>query len=164
MVEVNERLYVSAEDFFTQIAESIAYDIKESTGKNIRTSQLHKGYSYTKTLKNKVGRQGNVKVTIAEFEYPKSYVAQFKSSTGVNMISYQIEVLDEDSIGVSYKESFEGDTKTHDANFKLVSFFYNRKAKKRAKNMLRSLEKYIKANGNQIGTEKRPHLQEDGEA
>ena len=42
MVEVNERLYVSAEDFFTQIAESIAYDIKESTGKNIRTSQLHK--------------------------------------------------------------------------------------------------------------------------
>ena len=30
--------------------------------------------------------------------------------------------------------------------------------------MLRSLEKYIKANGNQIGTEKRPHLQEDGEA
>ena len=34
MIEVKERLNVSAKDFFSKIEESVVYDIEKSTGKN----------------------------------------------------------------------------------------------------------------------------------
>ena len=45
MIKVEEKLYVNADVFFDKIAESIAYDITASTGKNIRPKQIHtKGF------------------------------------------------------------------------------------------------------------------------
>ena len=57
MIKVEEKLYVNADVFFDKIAESIAYDITASTGKNIRPKQIHKGFSYTKDMKNKMKRE-----------------------------------------------------------------------------------------------------------
>ena len=91
MIKVEEKLYVNADVFFDKIAESIAYDITASTGKNIRPKQIHKGFSYTKDMKNKMKREGKVKVTITDFEAPRIYKAKFESSQGINTISYEIE-------------------------------------------------------------------------
>lgn len=64
MIQVQELLYIDAADFFKHIAESVAYDISEATGKKVRVKQLHKGFSYKKTMKNKVGRKGEVDINI----------------------------------------------------------------------------------------------------
>lgn len=160
MVEVNEKLYVTAEDFFTQLAESIAYDVSESTGKKIRPKQLHKGYSYHKTMKNKVGRKGSVKVVITEFDYPLSYSAEFHSVNGVNKMGYHIEKLEDGFIGVSYMEDFEGKTKSQDLNFRFMNVFYKKRAQKRARKMLRAIEAYIQENGNKVGMDVKEHLDE----
>lgn len=152
MVEVNEKLYVSAEAFFTQLAESIAYDVCEATGKKIRPKQLHKGYSYHKKLKNKVGRKGDVKVVITEFSIPTAYCAEFHSYGGVNKLGYHIEKIDTDYIGVTYTEDFIGNTKMANMNFRIMNAIYKKRAKKKAIRMLRAMETYIKENGNKVGT------------
>lgn len=143
MVEVNELLRVSAEDFFDQVAQSIAYDITESTGKNVRVSQLHKGYSYTKKLKNKVGRSGEVKVTITDFEVPLIYKAKFETANGTNTISYEIERLEDGMIGVSYAEDYFTDSKLNSLNSKMTTALYKGRAKKKARRLLRAIERYI---------------------
>ena len=143
MIKVEEKLYVNADVFFDKIAESIAYDITASTGKNVRPKQIHKGFSYTKDMKNKMKRAGRVKVTITDFEAPRIYKAKFESSQGINTISYEIEQLDEDHIGVTYMEDFSGASGAKSVNFKIMSFFYNRGAKKKAVKLLRNMESYI---------------------
>lgn len=142
-MEVNEKLYVKAEDLFNQMAESIAYDISNSTGKKVRAKNIKKGYTYTKHMKNKLGKKGEVKVTITEFEAPKIYAAKFESINGTNYLSYEIEDLG-DSIGVTYREDFEGATSLKTWNNKLMSFFYNRGSKKKARRLLRAMEQYVK--------------------
>ncbi len=159
MVEVNEKLYVSAEAFFTQLAESVAYDVYEATGKKIRPKQLHKGYSYHKQLKNKIGRKGEVKVIITDFSLPSSYCAEFHSYGGVNKLGYQIEKIDTDCIGVTYTEDFIGNSKMADMNFRVMNVFYKKRAKKKAIRMLRAMETYIKENGNKVGTKVKDSVQ-----
>lgn len=141
-MEVNEKLYVRADEFFAKMADSVAYDISESTGKKVRAKNINKGYTYTKKLKNKLGRKGDVKVTITDFEAPRIYAAKFESTNGINYLSYEIEDLG-DSIGVTYSESFEGATKMKSLNYKFMSFFYNRGSKKKARRLLRAMEQYI---------------------
>lgn len=142
-MQVSEKLYVSAQEFWNTLENSLAYDITQATGKNVRAKQIKKGYSYTKTLKNKVSRKGGVKITITDFDEPKKYAAKFESGQGVNTISYEIEQLDEDHIGVTYSEGFEGASGAKSANFKFMSFFYNKGAKKKATRLLRAIEKSI---------------------
>lgn len=141
-MEISEKLYIKAEEFFDQIAESIAYDISNATGKKVRGKNITKGTSYTKKLKNKMGRKGEVKVTISEFERPRIYAARFESINGVNTLSYEIEDLG-DSIGVTYKEGFEGATKTKSLNNKFMTFFYKRGSAKKARKLMRAMEQYI---------------------
>lgn len=143
MVEVKERLHVDINEFFKQLEISIAYDIEKATGKKVKP---YKGYKYKKVMKNKVGRKGDVEVIITELNAPKCYSASFKSINGINKISYIIEEVGEYCIDVTYREEFEGSSKTINTNFKLMQFFYKRRAKKRASRILRAIENYIKQN------------------
>lgn len=54
MIQVNETLNISSEDFFDCITESVINDIQASTGKSIAKTDIN-GYTYYKTLKNKLG-------------------------------------------------------------------------------------------------------------
>lgn len=158
MVEVQEKLYVSAEDFFNCVAESVAYDISDITGKKTRVKQIHKGFTYNKTMKNKVKQKGDVKVTITEWNPPYEYSAIFASSGGENTLSYQIEDLSDGYIGVTYRENFIGASKNKDMNFKIVNVFYKKKAKRRAVKLLRAIENYVQEEKGKKEAEK---IQED---
>ena len=71
MIEVKERLNVSAKDFFSKLEESVIYDIEKSTGKKLVPRDIYNGFKYTKNLKNKLGRRGEVDVIITHFVSPK---------------------------------------------------------------------------------------------
>ena len=143
MIEVVRTLNVSANDFFDKIAESVAYDISAETGKNIKPSQIHKGYTYTKKLSSKMGREGNAKVTITEFEAPVVYTAKFSTRQGDNFISYKINKLEDDLIEVTYSEGYEAPSISKRANFKIMSFFYKRGSIKKINRLLSNMEAYI---------------------
>ena len=143
-MQIKEMLYVSADAFFDQLIKEIAYDVSASTQRKIKPKQVVKGLSYTKRLKSKIGGKGDVKVTIVDFERPYIYRAKFEGPTGVNYLSYEIELMDEkDQIGVTYTEDFQGQTSMKKWNYRLMMLFYNRRSKKKAKRLLRSIEAYI---------------------
>lgn len=144
-MQINECLHVGADAFFDQITKEVIYDIHTSTNKTVREKQIKKGYSYMKKMKNKIGRSGEVKVTITDFERPHIYAAKFESATGTNFMSYEIEQLDDPAtIGVTYTEDFEGMNTSKSLNHKVTMFFYRRKSEKNAKKRLRKMEAYLK--------------------
>ena len=141
-MELKVNMDVSADEFFNVLAESIIYDIKESTNKTITRDKIRKGYSYTKTLKTRLGKDGKVKVTIKDFDDSK-YVASFLSSQGENIVSYEVEELDDKSLNVKYTEAFIGDSKMKSANFSIMSFLFKRGNKKRGYKSLNQIENVI---------------------
>lgn len=143
MIEITEKLKVTAQEFFSQVIVSVLYDIKSATGKELSEAQLRKGYTYTKKMKNKVGRRGDVTVKITELQAPLRYSAEFKSYAGINKISYQMEEQEDGHIQVRYTEGYDGETKSQNLNYKLISVFYKRRAKKRTRQMLHAMEAYI---------------------
>lgn len=143
MIEVDLELEVTPEELFDVITASVLYDIKESTGKNVKRDQLHDNYTYKKKLKSKMGKEAGVKVTISKFEYPVVYEAKFESASGNNMMRYEVERLEHDHSGLAYIEDFEGSGKMAAMNGWLVGLVYNHKAKKDIKKRLRAMEKNI---------------------
>lgn len=144
MVQVEEKLDVTAEDFFERIADSVLYDIKDSVGKEISREELCKGYRYVKDMKNKVGRSGKVDIEITEYQPPLRYSAKFHSAGGTNRIEYEIEKLEEGRIQVRYTEDYDGNSKSQEWNYRIIGALYKRKAKKRMADMLHGIEAYIK--------------------
>nr|WP_294468027.1 DUF3284 domain-containing protein [uncultured Sellimonas sp.] len=148
-MEIREKLQVTAEEFFSQMMVSVLYDIKSATGKEMKKEQLHKGYHYTKKMKNKVGRAGDVKVTITEYDPPHRYTASFDSASGTNRISYRIEETRDGEIEVCYLEDYEGETRSQNLNYRIIGALYTRSAKKRTKRMFHAMEDYIRKNRDQ---------------
>ncbi|MGG7056960.1 DUF3284 domain-containing protein [Clostridium nigeriense] len=143
MLKINEILYVDAESFFNNLLNNIAYDISNTTGKEIPLNNIKKGFHYKKILNNKLGRKGTVNVKITEFNKPTSYSAEFQSSSGINTISYYIETLDKNNINVTYIEDYKGSKYLMDFNYKLLNIFFKKGAKKRVIQFLHSIEKSI---------------------
>ena len=144
MITVKETLNVSAEAFFYQLLKSAAFDIRMATGKEVREKQLHKGYTYTKKLKSKMGRTGEVRVKITELKAPVIYTAEFTSASGKNIISYVIEPLEAEKITVTYTEDYQGETSSQNLNYRIIRVFYKRSARKKTARKLHSIEEYIR--------------------
>ena len=148
-MEIREKLKVTADEFFSRMMMSVLYDIKSATGKEVTGQQIHKGYHYRKKMKNKVGREGDVKVTITAYEPPHCYSASFDSVNGINRISYRIEETEDGGIEVCYQEDYEGETKSQNLNYRIIGALYKRGAKKRTKRMFHAMEDYIIKNRDQ---------------
>ena len=159
-MEIREKLRVTAEEFFSQMMVSVLYDIKSATGRDVKREQIHKGYHYTKKMKNKVGREGDVRITVTEYDPPYRYSASFDSASGINRIEYRLEEAPESGIEVFYLEDYEGDTKSQDLNYRIIGALYRRSAKKRTKKMFHAMEDYIIKNRDQAeadGTGRKTH-------
>jgi hypothetical protein len=142
-MEVNIALDITPEEFFDSIANSLEYDIKESTGKRVKFANLKKGYNYTKKLKSKMGGNATVKVTIEELEYPVVYAAKFDSASGINKIRYEIEKLDDCQIGLSYTEEFEGAKRSYNINGAIFEWLLSIPNKKSLRKKFREMESVI---------------------
>lgn len=144
MIEVKEQLYVRSDEFFKLLCNSLIQEINNDCGKKVRFKDLKKGFTYKKVMKNKLGQSATVKVKFTDFKLNEVYAAEFDNGSSKTLISYRIEELDDDSIGVTYHEEFNSDSTLKNLNQKFMEFLlYRRKAKKRATNLLRSMEKYI---------------------
>lgn len=141
-MQVLVKLKATPEEFFDVLIPSILEDIKESTGKSVKRKDIEGGYKYSKQMKNKIGKGGNVKVEITQFTYPEVYQVNFISAQGVTTLHYEVERL-EDGCGVDYQEHFESGSKLKSANHKILEKFMNKKLTKRATTLLANIEKHI---------------------
>lgn len=145
-MEINVELYASKEEFFNFLTLSILQDIKQSTNKDLAKEEIINSYSYQKKLRNKVGREGDVNVKIMAFEPNEKYIARFKGNQGENIISYIVTDINDAKINVNYKEQYIEADKIKGLNYKIVNFFYNKKAEKKARKMIKQIEYYIEKN------------------
>lgn len=143
-MEVKERLKVSPEEFFDFLYQSINMDIKESTGKTLKVSEIKEGMTYSKKMQTKLGQTGEAKVTLSVLNPNKKYQASFSSNQGENITTYRIEEIAEGEINLTYQEDFLGSSRLKSLNYKMMNFFYNRRAKKQSIARVRQIEKYIK--------------------
>ena len=143
MIQIREKLKVGAAEFFGQLRESVAYDASEATGSPVALEEIQTGYSYEKRMKNRMGSAGSVKVQITEWTADRCYEAEFISSGGTNRLKYVIEEDPEGGIWGDYTEDYVGSSKSLELNYKIVSVFMNRGAKKRARRLLHAIESYL---------------------
>lgn len=143
-MKVIQKLNVGAKDFFDALAASVAFDITQATGNTVNPHQLYSGLCYQKKLKNKIGQETSVDVVIRQFVSPRCYEAGFCTAHGTNVIIYEIEDSKDGNIMVHYREEFEGESSTYSLNHKIVSWFYQKKAKKRISRMLSSMASFIR--------------------
>lgn len=136
-MEVNVKLMITPEEFFDAIAEAIAYDIQQATGKNVRAKNIKRGMSYTK----KVNKRQSYQIAITEYEYPKCYSSRIDSVNGSTFMSYVVEPF-EDGIGVSYKEDLiKPNGKSGDSG--LSAIFAKTAGIRRTKKRLESIQDYV---------------------
>lgn len=143
-MEVIQKLNVGAKEFFDALAASVACDITRATGNTVNPNQLYSGLRYQKKLKNKIGQEACVDVVIRQFVSPCCYEAGFATAHGTNVIIYEIEDSKDGNIMVHYREEFEGKSSTYSLNHKIVSWFYQKKAKKRISRMLSAMASFIR--------------------
>nr|WP_300002023.1 DUF3284 domain-containing protein [Tissierella sp.] len=142
-MQTDLKLDVSKEEFFDFLSASIIGDIKQSTGEELLKEDIAENYTYEKNIKNKMGRAGDVKVTIVDFKPFEKYRAKFTSFQGDNIIAYEIEELKDDQIHVTYSEDYIAADKMKALNFKLVNSLYKKRALSKSETILKNIESYI---------------------
>lgn len=145
-MQVTEYLEVDAKSFFDYLKESIMSDIEESRGKKAKASNVHKGYSYKRYLKDKHDDAHAVTVRITDWNPPHTYSTTITNKNGVTTMSYLVEEVERGGIYVTYTETFEnGASASMNAVQKVVGAFKQVSGKNKIRNTLHDIESYIKA-------------------
>lgn len=141
-MEIIRKMNVSLQQMDDSITKMVLEDIKNATGKKVKSSDIGAGYKYQKELNNKMGKTGKVTTRI---DVLKSgfYQASFESVQGTNTLSYDYKAIDDHSIELTYTEEFLTISSAKQMNYRLMNFLYKRSNKKRINLMLDQLEQYI---------------------
>ena len=91
-MEITKTLTISADEFYTQLMNSVIFDIRKQTGKTLTRKQLRK-FEYIKEY----SKNSRAKIVIEEAIENKTY--QFRTST-TKMISvrYELQPIDEKAV------------------------------------------------------------------
>ncbi|MCH3968602.1 MAG: DUF3284 domain-containing protein [Atopobiaceae bacterium] len=138
-IVVIEHLDVSAEQFFSAVARSVAY-AAHSAGIPATSSDVRTGFSYQTSLRDKLGHDQRTSVEVTRFEPPAAYAARIVSGQGTNTVAYEVTPADGGGIEVAYEEGFVGSTTCNDLNYKLVGLAWRHSAKKRMRRVLHGIE------------------------
>ena len=138
-MKVTETLSCSKQAFFDVLYDSIAWDVRESTGSDVSFEELQNGFSYVKTMKSALGSEQKTKISIVEFAQNNRYVARYVTDRGTDEVSYEIEDLGDGAIRVTYRERFEGATRWMTLNYKLLGCIAQLGGKRRIRQMLQAM-------------------------
>ena len=145
-MEVTKVLDVTLDEMDVFVADMVVRDIKEATNRKITAEKIHPGYTYTKKLTGRNGKEGKVTTVIKELK-SGCYHVTFKSAQGVNHLMYQYHsVNDDQQIELTYSETFESQGMTSSLNFRLMNFFYKHSSKRRIEKILYNIEVLINEN------------------
>lgn len=128
------------------ILEMVVQDIRntsnEQSCQTINTSDIKEGFTYTKSILNKTGKQGSVKTRIETLK-PGQYQVSFTSANGVNTVQYSYNQSSEDDIELVYEEHFESDAKLKNMNHAFMSTLYKRSNRRRINALLNQIEQLV---------------------
>lgn len=131
---------VPAQYLFEQLTNSVLYDIKQQTGKNVKPRQLP-NFKFDKTFNNQV--TGHFQIT--KYQPDQDYAYQLKTSKNTYQVSYHLTPLDAQNVKFEYQEIIQAKTKTGDANNNLLQFLIGWQRKKRFKKMRQQIVQQYQA-------------------
>ncbi|MGG5358082.1 MULTISPECIES: DUF3284 domain-containing protein [unclassified Enterococcus] len=101
-MEITKKLNIPAPFFYDKIMDSVLYDVRKATGKNLTRKQL-KNFEYIKEF----SKNSRAKIKIEELIENQSY--KFRTSTTRNeyVVHYQVLPLDDKTCEVRYEEKME---------------------------------------------------------
>ncbi|EPH99617.1 hypothetical protein D920_01334 [Enterococcus faecalis 13-SD-W-01] len=101
-MEITKKLNIPAPFFYDKIMDSVLYDVRKATGKNLTRKQL-RNFEYIKEF----SKNSRAKIKIEELIENQSY--KFRTSTTRNeyVVHYQVLPLDDKTCEVRYEEKME---------------------------------------------------------
>jgi hypothetical protein len=101
-MEITKKLNIPAPFFYDKIMDSVLYDVRKATGKNLTRKQL-RNFEYIKEF----SKNSRAKIKIEELIENQSY--KFRTSTTRNeyVVHYQVQPLDDKTCEVRYEEKME---------------------------------------------------------
>lgn len=135
---IEKELNISAKNFYDKIIDSVVFDIRKATGKDVKRSQL-KNFEYIKEF-SKINR---AKILIEDIVPNQVY--QFRTATTKNdfTVRYEIEALGENRCKIHYEETMKSYGFLQQMNDAVIgipmSFFKKRNFKK----MMEMIEKSV---------------------
>lgn len=142
---VNRTLDVSLEEMDVFVKQMVLQDIYHATGKKKQLSDVKPGFKYSKKLKGRSGKEGNVLTCIDELE-SGNYKASFNSKQGVNTLAYRYQENAEGKIDLSYEENYDAKSKSKALNYQIMNFLYKHSNKRRINLTLAHIEHLIQEN------------------
>lgn len=135
-MKIERKLNIPAEFLYDKIMDSVIFDVRKATGKNLSRKQL-RNFEYVKEF----SKSSRAKIKIEDVIENQAY--QFKTSTSKNefVARYQIAPIDDRSCQVSYTESMESFgfmQRLNDMLFGTALMFFKRR---QFKKMLEMIEK-----------------------
>lgn len=152
-MELRVQLKVSANEVYDQLLNLITEDVKISTGKSVSVDKLQKDFSYKKSIKNQLGMEVPVKVTINELSRPTRYTASIKCKNETNTMDYLL--CDKaNGVEITFKESFKSTSILRNLNYFFASLVYSKRSKKKMRAQFAHLEQLIlNSKGNSLTEE-----------
>ena len=145
-MRVVKTLQVSAEALFGVIAASAAADA-EAAGVKSAAEKLREGYRYKKQVPNRRRGTDTAHVTIERFERARAYRSRLESPQGTYVFSYELVPQGAGEVEVTYEEEVGQAAGYTGVDGWFGRKLYDRKAKKRALQMLSAMEGYVAEQG-----------------
>lgn len=137
-MKIVKELNVSREAYFDLLKRYLLKDLRRTVSRSLKQRDLVEGFKFDKKyqMKNEtfISHQ-----TIEKMRYGEAYRLKMTIPKGVQIISHQIEKLDENRIKVTYEEIVDA----HGLSLKLKKLFKHRKNKQQMQLILEQMETEI---------------------
>ena len=142
---INRTLDVSLNEMDSFVRQMVAQDIYHATGKKKKESDIKPGYTYSKKIKGRSGKEGKVSTCIDQLE-SGTYKASFNSAQGINTLCYSYHENEEGKLELSYEETYDAKSKSKALNYQIMNFLYKHSNKRRINLTLAHIERLIQEN------------------
>ena len=137
-MKVGIELNVSNKEFYDVMMKSLQEELNNVTKKKL---ELKEGLKYKKKSTQRKGVGSEITVHIKRLVPNELYVATFNTAIDHTTISYEIEVLSESKIKVTYEEIYENISSQNVPAWRQK--MAEKQSAKKAKKMFKEIEKFI---------------------
>ncbi len=142
-MEMSRQINATTQEVYEVVLEALYTEVTQSSNKKIHKSALKKGFTHTKKIKK--GK------TTTEYHYnfkelgpTTGYDLHVKTNSGTIYMGMKWQDEGDGTCMLTYHEDYKADYELKGVFYKISDFFYQRKIKRRARNMLKSIDDYIK--------------------
>lgn len=136
-MQVSRTFLGKQEAIYATLLQSLQADYKEVTGELLDVTAIAAGLTYQKTFGKQ--KENSMLVQVRQLIAPSLYEVAISSNRGLQVISYQIEQVDEQQVTLTYSEEYFPETKWQAWNYKCLYPFLKNSLQKRMTFQLQQL-------------------------